>query len=1577
MKYWGQIVVVLCAVFRLVGGQGLAAEGDGTLAFANIGGPVNAPVKECNTNTPLAAGATAELWVGSSRDNLRSVGNPTPFLTNGFFSAGTREVPFPAGTTVFVQVKAKNGALTGESNIFQIVLGGGGTPPQPPSSLAGLKAFTVCADATPPQPEPEPEPSLSLTPGSRSFNAGGGASSFQVSSNVSWTWRSDANWLTSTESRNQNGNQTFSYRVGAQTSTNARQGRVTIEGGGKTVVHTISQSGVVPVIEGGGSLNFSNLGSGVNAPVTICDSNEVVGPAASAQLWVGSSRDALSQVGGSTGFLANGFFSAGARTVPFPPGSAVFAQIRVEQGDLLGESNIIQVRLGGGGTPPEPPASLAGLRPFSICAVTPEPEPEPEPFLRVVPGSRSMDSEGGTSSFSVQSNTDWRWLSSVNWISSRESNAQSGNQAFDYQVASNPSSDSRVGQVIVQAGGLSAVHTINQAGRIVPTGGKVTFSSFGVGVNAAVSICRTGELVGSEGQVELWAGASRGALTRIGDPISILSRGRFNGGVLAIPGTRPGDRVFVQIRARLGDLSGQSNVFEVVLGGGNGNVPPASLTSLASFEICGEAVAPEPTLSVDPKIGNFGPEGGSGNVRITANGDWNWNSSVNWISSRESRNQSGDQAFGFQVASNPSNASRVGVIAFQSGGLSALVQVTQAARSTPDPEPEPEPEPEPIPVDLDAGQLLFANIGSGFSAPVTVCQTGVPLGAGAFAELWAGPSPRDLALAGRPVPFLQNGFFSGGTAFVPETVPGQSYFIQVRAKFGDLSGASEVLEVVLGGDGTPPSPPTVLTDLKAFSVCEGLPEPEPEPDPVLSVAANLQAFPAEGGDGEFRVSSNGNWVWRSSVPWIQSNEGRNQNGDQVFDYEVAPNESTAGRVGQIILQSGPLTAIHSVNQAGREVRVPGQVRFSNIGANVFAPVGICDSPDLLGRGAFAELWVGSSRNSLRLVGQAVEFGGNGFFVGSEVRVPDSLPGDTRVAQVRARFGDLAGASNVFELVLGGGDAAPALLTGLERFNVCGELPVVEPEPEPFLNLSQTGQAAEARGGSFSVGVESNADWTWSSNAGWITSNEARPQNGNQTFSFSVAPNDGANPRTGNIRFQSGALSRVFEVRQVADVVVEGGEILFGNIGLGLLAPVGVCDSNEMLGSDATAELWVGRTRTSLERVGEPVPFLQRGFFSAGTMVVPGTEPGQRVFVQVRAAKGDLVGESNIFQLTLGGQNTPPTPPTALFGLESFDVCEGEVEPFIRLSSELESIGAPGGELSIMVESNDLWLWRDNASWIASEEGRRQEGRQEFTFQVEANETFTSRSGKISFRSLSGTVVLEVVQGAAADPDGGQILFANIGSGIRARVTECETGTPLAEGATAELWAGKSPDELFQVGEPAPFIRGGFFSDNERIVPGTRPGETVFAQVRARSGDLVGVSNIVEIELGGFKNPPSPASALVGLEPFEVCEETSGGLGQLSLAADSRGNATLPGVEIWSLIPEDLDGERRSILLPLPSTEGVGAASFRLERSSDLSDWDRVDERVLSDGAAWFLEVPVELEERAEFYRLVPLNPVLE
>ena len=138
------VLSALCALATL------SAAAQGTVNFANVGGGVNAPVS--GPDGLLGAGFTAQLQL----EDGTAVGAPANFLANGLFSGGARTIDGAAGgASATLQVFASNadGSLSGTSAPFTVTLGGGGTPPAPPSALSGLSSFSVSGGA-PVIPEP-------------------------------------------------------------------------------------------------------------------------------------------------------------------------------------------------------------------------------------------------------------------------------------------------------------------------------------------------------------------------------------------------------------------------------------------------------------------------------------------------------------------------------------------------------------------------------------------------------------------------------------------------------------------------------------------------------------------------------------------------------------------------------------------------------------------------------------------------------------------------------------------------------------------------------------------------------------------------------------------------------------------------------------------------------------------------------------------------------------------------------------------------------------------------------------------------------------------------------------------------------------------------------------------------------------------------------------------------------------------------------------------------------------------------------------------------------------------------------
>lgn len=86
---------------------------------------------------------------------------------------------------------------------------------------------------------------------------------------------------------------------------------------------------------------------------------------------------------------------------------------------------------------------------------------------------------------------------------------------------------------------------------------------------------------------------------------------------------------------------------------------------------------------------------------------------------------------------------------------------------------------------------------------------------------------------------------------------------------------------------------------------------------------------------------------------------------------------------------------------------------------------------------------------------------------------------------------------------------------------------------PYLTLDSSESTLPPDSGSTSFAVSSNESWSWSfsGGAGWLFSAEATPQNGDQTFGFSVTANPSVTPRSAVITLQNNFQTLTHTVNQ--------------------------------------------------------------------------------------------------------------------------------------------------------------------------------------------------------------------------------------------------------------------------------------------------------------------------------------------------------------------------------------------------------------------------------------------------------------
>jgi hypothetical protein len=136
----------------------LSASAQGTIQFVNrIPGTLDAPVFDVDGVTRLGgSGYQAQLYVGTSANNLQAVGSPVPFRTGaaaGYINSSDVSVPgIAGGASAFVAMRAWSTAsgatyeaagIKGSSQVLSITLGGAGSPPSTPALLTGLQQFSL------------------------------------------------------------------------------------------------------------------------------------------------------------------------------------------------------------------------------------------------------------------------------------------------------------------------------------------------------------------------------------------------------------------------------------------------------------------------------------------------------------------------------------------------------------------------------------------------------------------------------------------------------------------------------------------------------------------------------------------------------------------------------------------------------------------------------------------------------------------------------------------------------------------------------------------------------------------------------------------------------------------------------------------------------------------------------------------------------------------------------------------------------------------------------------------------------------------------------------------------------------------------------------------------------------------------------------------------------------------------------------------------------------------------------------------------------------------------------------------
>jgi sulfur relay (sulfurtransferase) DsrF/TusC family protein len=590
----------------------------------------------------------------------------------------------------------------------------------------------------------------------------------------------------------------------------------------------------------GGTISFAArvLPAGIDAPVFDLDgTTKLAGNRYQAQLYAGPTVEELMPVGTPRPFLSDflaGYWSAQSVVLPnVGPGQAAFVQVKAWDGTSgtsyeqalaangkTGASALLQVQAGGEGEPPSFPADLVGLQSFQL---------EQGPVFIQQPGSLVLF-VGQTAVFAAAATSvtpiSYQWqFNGADLAGATGPTLELPNvrieQAGVYQLVARNATrpiTSAAATLVVQA---------------VPTGASLIFRNRvpEAGLDAPVfDTDGVTRLSGNAFVAQLYAGASQDAMEAVGKPAP------FGTGAEAgywqmedefwriIPSLAGGERAYVQVKVwewakgesfeaakAAGGKVGESEVLELVTGGA-GTPPglPAVLAGLQSFR-----VGRMPVITRQPVGGlvmagqNFAFD-----VRATYAAAYQW-----LFNGAELAGAIGAGLALTNVQPAQAGAYQVVVSNFVGSVTSATCWLQVSTLTS-------------------GGTIWFNNhVTSPLVQAPVYDVNGVTRLAGTnfLAQLWVGPGTNDLAAVGEPVPFstgaLAGYVAAGASAKVAATNvgPGALAFVQMRAweanagatyedavMGGGKYGASDIISVIAGGVGEPPSSPAYLVGLSSF-----------------------------------------------------------------------------------------------------------------------------------------------------------------------------------------------------------------------------------------------------------------------------------------------------------------------------------------------------------------------------------------------------------------------------------------------------------------------------------------------------------------------------------------------------------------------------------------------------------------------------------------------------------------------------------------------------------------------------------------------------------------------------------------
>ncbi len=283
-------------------------------------------------------------------------------------------------------------------------------------------------------------------------------------------------------------------------------------------------------------------------------------------------------------------------------------------------------------------------------------------------------------------------------------------------------------------------------------------------------------------------------------------------------------------------------------------------------------------------------------------------------------------------------------------------------------------------------------------------------------------------------------------------------------------------------------------------------------------------------------------------------------------------------------------------------------------------------------------------------------------------------------------------------------------------------------------ISPGRRTVPAAGGGFSFAVTNLGGWAWHQSAGsdWVSSAEPASQNGNQTFSYTVAANPSTTPRSAKITVTGGSIVSTHTILQ--DGADHGGSIATAT----LIEP------------DSTT---AGKIETAGDEDYFRIDVAGRGVLTVGTTGSTDTMGYLLDAAGAQLAADDDGGEYGNFQISHAvATGTYYVRVRAYANETGAYQLVSSFAPFGALAVYPADRSAPaaGGGHSFSVAALAGWSWSLSGGdgWVTSAEPVNQSGDQTFSYTLAANLSTVSRTATITVTDGALTATHTVTQDGA-------------------------------------------------------------------------------------------------------------------------------------------------------------------------------------------------------------------------------------